>query len=281
MNDPHPLSKTSGRTYVIGDVQGCLDALTALLSKLQFKPQQDRLWLAGDVVNRGPYSLETLRFARENQAKMVLGNHDLHLLARAYGGKAGKRDTLDAVLSAHDAADLLDWLRHQPLIYAEYGWVMVHAGIYPDWDLATALQASREVETRLQKDPKNFLNTLYGNEPKHWQQASSAQERQRFTVNACTRMRYLDPDGGLDFKQKGSPDLAGRWQPWFGAQNRRFREPIVFGHWSTLGRVQWPEAKVWGLDTGAVWGGALTALCLEDGTITSLPTPQYQSPDQD
>jgi len=273
-------------TFAIGDVQGCFEALMRLLDAVGFAPTRDRLWFTGDLVNRGPDSLATLRFVRDlgPRAVTVLGNHDLHLLARASGGRAGRLDTLDAVLEAPDRDSLLDWLRACPLLHearvAGTDWLMVHAGIPPGWTLATARAAAHEVEASLRHDASAFLGRLYGDEPARWADALALEARQRFTVNACTRMRFCHEDGRLELRSKGSPGSAAvGLTPWFSHALRVSLEAeTVFGHWSTLGRVHWPAARAWGLDTGAVWGGRLTALCLETRGLTSVDCPENQRP---
>ena len=275
-------------TYVIGDIQGCLGPLQRLLERLRFDPAQDQLWLAGDLVNRGPDSLGTLRLlhALGPAAISVLGNHDLHLLARAAGGRQGRLDTLDALLEAPDCEPLLEKLRHCPLLHeaviGDTHWVLTHAGIAPTWTLEVARQAARDVEAALRgPDHAVFLREMYGDEPRRWSEAATANERLRFAVNAFTRMRYCTEDGALEFRAKGRPgSQPAGLQPWFALPQR---EPIaaelLFGHWSTLGQVHWPQHRVWGLDTGAVWGGQLTALCLETRQITSVDCPENQRPD--
>ena len=270
-------------TYAIGDVQGCFAALQRLLERLRFDPARDRLWFAGDLVNRGPDSLATLRFVRTLGARAVtvLGNHDLHLVARAAGGMAGRRDTLDGLLEAHDGKALVDWLRHQPLLYEEAGWVLAHAGLSPEWTLAEARDSARAVEAALRgSGHREFLAHMYGNQPARWSPAPKGIERLRYAVNAFTRMRYCHADGTLDFDEKGAPGShPGTLLPWFTLPGRRATDAeIVFGHWSTLGLVHWPEHRVWGLDTGAVWGGRLTALCLETRELVSVDCPENLRP---
>lgn len=270
--------------YAIGDVQGCHAALLRLLDKLRFEPACDRLWFAGDLVNRGPESLQTLRLVRAlgDRAVCVLGNHDLHLLARAAGGRVGRLDTLDALLAAPDRDELLHWLRHRPLMHEADGWVLAHAGIAPAWTLADARAAARTAEAALQADSHAaFLAAMYGDEPRQWSPALQGIEALRYTINAFTRMRYCTADGALEFRAKGAPGTQGLdLQPWFALPVRQAVDAeIVFGHWSTLGRVHWPQARVWGLDTGAVWGGRLTALNLETRELTSVECPENRRPD--
>lgn len=269
--------------YAIGDLQGCFEPLQRLLDRLRFDPAADRLWFAGDLVNRGPESLQVLRFVRSlgASAVTVLGNHDLHLLARAAGGHAGRRDSLDELLAAPDREPLLDWLRARPLLHEQDGWVLLHAGLPPQWTLEQARRAARQVETLLRgPQHRRFLAGMYGDEPRQWSPTLRGVARARFIVNAYTRLRYCDADGRMDLRPKGAPgSQPPGLLPWFAVPSRRSREArIVFGHWSTLGQVHWPEHRVWGLDTGAVWGGRLTALCLDTGELTQVDCPQYRQP---
>lgn len=271
-------------TYAIGDLQGCLTELKQLLKKIRFNPGSDQLWFAGDLINRGPESLETLRYVRDlgASALSVLGNHDLHLLAVAHGfGKPKPRDTLDPILDARDRDDLLGWLRRCPLLHHdnELGFTLVHAGLPPQWDLQTASQCAREVETVLAgAEFKTFFNNMYGNEPDTWSAALSGIERLRFSINAFTRLRYCDAGGRMDFNEKSPPgsqpaDLI----PWFDVPRRRSKKlQILFGHWSTLSlaSMDYSARNIYPLDTGCVWGGALTALRLEDQTWFSVPSQQ-------
>jgi bis(5'-nucleosyl)-tetraphosphatase (symmetrical) len=273
-------------TYAIGDVQGCFDALQQLLVALDFDRRRDRLWFAGDLVNRGPQSLETLRFVRSlgDRAATVLGNHDLHLLAVAEGRKPGRRDTLAALLAAPDRDELLDWLRRQPLMHtdARLGYTMLHAGLPPQWSLAQARACAGEAEAVLRgSDYRHFLHKMYGDEPDQWSDALDGTARIRFIVNCFTRLRYCDAEGRLAPEPKGTPGSQNpSLLPWFAVPGRRSAgTQILFGHWSTLGRIDWPEYAVHGLDTGCVWGGRLSALCLETGETTSIDCDQYRSPD--
>jgi len=253
-------------TYAIGDVQGCYDSLRRLLDRIGFDPDADRLWFVGDLVNRGPDSLAVLRFVKAlgTGAVVVLGNHDLHLLARAEGQtKDAHKDNLDAVLHARDRDELLAWLRRRPLMHhdPDKGFTMIHAGLPPQWDIPLALACAREVETALQgPDYHVFLTAMYGDEPALWSPGLTGMERLRFITNCLTRMRYCDPLGRLDLSAKGHPGshTAGTL-PWFRIPQRASRgERIVFGHWSTL---KWlAEDNVWCLDTGCLWGGHLTAI---------------------
>ena len=269
-------------TYAIGDVQGCYDALQRLLDLVRFDPAQDQLWFAGDLVNRGPQSLQTLRFVRKlgNKAVTVLGNHDLHLLAVAHGGKPSRRDTLDDILRAPDCDELLDWLRRQPLLHMpdHSPFAMLHAGLPPQWTLADAQRCAREVEARLQRsDYKKLLGDMYGDEPRTWSSDLRGMRRLRFIINCFTRVRYCDSEGRLDLRQKGKPGSQPHdLMPWFAVPKRRSLERmLICGHWSTLGRVHWPEYRLYGLDTGCLWGGRLTALKLEDQSQHAINCEGY------
>lgn len=263
-------------TWVIGDVQGCSEAFDALLDALAPDPGRDRIWLAGDLVNRGPDSLGVLRRARRLGAKCVLGNHDLHLLAVAGGARHGRAsDTFRPVLQAPDREALLDWLRRQPLLHHDrrLGWTMVHAGLPPEWDLPTARARAAEVE-RVLGGPQSgaFLHHLYGDEAHGGEEAGWS--RLRYTLNALTRIRCVTKEGRLDFSFAGSPERrpAGL-VPWYSAPGRRSRgERIVFGHWAALDLdpALAERERVRHVDTGCVWGGRLTALDLQSGEERSV-----------
>ncbi|MGH8735854.1 MAG: symmetrical bis(5'-nucleosyl)-tetraphosphatase [Burkholderiales bacterium] len=259
-------------TYAIGDVQGCYDELRALLVRIGFDSARDRLWFVGDLVNRGPKSLEVLRFVRslgDATALTVLGNHDLHLLCLAEGlAKRREDDTLDAVLAAPDAADLLCWLRGRPLMHREGDYAMVHAGLLPQWSIEKALALASEVEAALRAPGyREFLAELYGSRPACWNDALEGWDRLRVIVNAMTRMRFCSPGGVMDFHVKGDKAPAG-YLPWFEARPPREEPNIVCGHWSALGLRL--TARVSALDAGCVWGGSLVALRLEDGALAQL-----------
>ncbi|MGH8362321.1 MAG: symmetrical bis(5'-nucleosyl)-tetraphosphatase [Gammaproteobacteria bacterium] len=257
--------------FAIGDIQGCYDELQQLLTRIKFNPTEDRLWFTGDLVNRGPRSLDVLRFVKGlgERAVCVLGNHDLHLLALAVGVDRHKSaDTLDAVLAAPDRDELLDWLRHRPLLHhdATLGFTLVHAGLPPQWDLATAAECARELEHVLRgAEYKEFFRHMYGNEPRRWSSELTGMERLRFIVNCFSRLRYVSADGDLDLTSKGAPGTQPTgFMPWFEAPGRMSAEQhIVFGHWSTVGEVK--GHNVYPLDTGCVWGGRLSALRLDGG----------------
>jgi len=261
-------------TYAIGDIQGCYDSLMELLEVVGFEASRDRLWLVGDLVNRGSQSLAVLRYVAGlgPRAVTVLGNHDIHLLMVA-SGMTRKRggDTFDDVLEAPDRDELLGWLRRQPLLHAEDRHVMVHAGVLPQWTLAEAIALARETEARLAGPGYlDFFAQLYGNDPVAWQPSLIGHARARFVVNAFTRMRLVDPAGNLDFSHKGSLERApAGLVPWFDSPLRSRIEPqILFGHWSALGLVE--RRGVLGIDTGCVWGRQLTACRLEDGKRFSI-----------
>ncbi len=254
--------------YAIGDIQGCYNELRQLLDQINFDPAQDQLWLAGDLVNRGPHSLETLRFVKSlgDAAISVLGNHDLHLIATVVSlGKTGKKDTLGPILRAADCDELIDWLRHQHLFYHDGRFCMLHAGLPPQWDLALTQQMATETEQAIQGDDyQRFFRSMYGNKPTLWQDDLPKTEKLRFAINCFSRLRYCTVDGELDFSQKGAPgSQPAHLIPWFSVPGRKSRDlRIIFGHWSTLGFYQ--AHNVFGIDTGCLWGGQLTALKLDD-----------------
>ena len=255
-------------TYAIGDVQGCLPPLRRLLDAIHFDPSRDRLWFAGDLVNRGPDSLGVLRLIRDlgEAAVTVLGNHDLHLLAIAHGNRRhDKADPgLRAVLDAPDRDELLAWLQRRPLLHhdPDTQWTLVHAGVSPQWDRDTAIACARELEACLRSDPApTYFQSLYGNHPDAWNEGLTGMERLRYITNAFTRMRYCRADGRLDFSVNTHPEAVAL-TPWFRCPKRRpWPGRIVFGHWSMLG--YYADGGVYGIDTGCLWGGALTALWLD------------------
>ncbi len=270
-------SRPMNRIFAVGDLQGERRSFEQLLSRLAFNPAIDRLILLGDLVNRGHDSLGTLRAVRAlgDTATVLLGNHDLHLLAAARSGRINRKDTLREILEAPDCDELLQWLRQQRLAYLEptTGTLCVHAGVAAAWSADDALRHAAEVEAVL-RGPQSgtLLDALYGNEPDQWSDELQGVNRWRFIVNAFTRQRMVHADGRLEFRHKLAPDAAPELTAWFAYPGRRSRDtPIVFGHWSTLGQIDWPEANVRGLDTGCVWGGPLTALELISGTILQQP----------
>jgi bis(5'-nucleosyl)-tetraphosphatase (symmetrical) len=258
-------------TYAIGDVQGGHAHLLRLLECCAFAPERDRLWFVGDLVNRGPDSAAVLRFVMGlgEHAVTVLGNHDLHLLAVAFGaGTLRDGDTLRDVLDAPDRDELLDWLRRRPLVYSEKQFLMVHAGLLPQWTPDQALALSREVEAALQGDGlREFVRHMYGNRPDRWDDALAGIDRLRVIVNAMTRMRACTPEGAMDFSYTGNVEhLPGELIPWFDMPDRASADAtVVTGHWAALG-LRLREDLI-ALDTGCLWGGRLTAVRLEDRRV--------------
>ncbi|WP_043527942.1 symmetrical bis(5'-nucleosyl)-tetraphosphatase [Litchfieldella xinjiangensis] len=268
--------------YAIGDLQGCHAEFVALLDKLSFDPGRDCLWLVGDLVNRGPGSLECLRetWALGDAARVVLGNHDLHLLAVARGGARLKRnDTLQSILDAPDREPLLDWLQSQPLMVTQDEWVMTHAGLLPQWTVPQATLLAREIEQHLTGEQGgDFLERMYGNDPDLWRDDLAGVGRLRFIVNAFTRMRFIDAQGRLEFSAKESLDSSpSGFAPWFTFE--RVDDPhILFGHWAALeGHTPGSRVRVEALDTGCVWGNTLTALNLETGERIHEPRHATQA----
>jgi bis(5'-nucleosyl)-tetraphosphatase (symmetrical) len=256
--------------YVIGDIQGCCDALLRLLAEIGFSASRDRVYVLGDLCNRGPQTLATLQQLRSmgGAAQCVLGNHDLHLLAVACGARPVQAsDTFDDVLQAPDCEDWLQWLREQALAIFDCGWLMVHAGVAPQWSLEVTLQLAQEVQTQLRSaDWVGFMHAMYGARPTLWSPELAGDERLRFIVNALTRIRFVDARGALNFQVKTAPGAAAAsgLVPWFDAPGRLTADvPIAFGHWSTLGLLNRPCLLA--TDTGCAWGGALTAVRIDEG----------------
>jgi len=269
-------------TYAIGDLQGCQASLLRLLDEVKFDPAADRLWLVGDLVNRGPDSLAVLRFVKSlgEAAISVLGNHDLHLLALAEGyGRVRKGDTLDEILDAPDRDELLAWLRRQKLAWREGDVLMVHAGVLPGWTPDDIMARAAEAEAALQgAHYRDFFAQMYGNAPIGWSEDLQGIERLRVIVNAFTRLRYCSVDGEMEFHHKGAPGTqpAG-WLPWFEVPGRQSADvTFVIGHWSTLGLVN--RSDLIALDTGCLWGGRLTAVRLEDRQVFAVQCPQMRAP---
>ncbi|MGH8168601.1 MAG: symmetrical bis(5'-nucleosyl)-tetraphosphatase [Woeseiaceae bacterium] len=257
--------------YAIGDIQGCYEPFRRLLDKLRFEPEKDRLWLTGDLVNRGPKSLKTLRFVQSlgDTAITVLGNHDLHLIAVANGiGRSREQNgPLAKLLRADDCDELVDWLRRRPLAHfsPDLNALMVHAGLHPRWTVKKTLARAAEVEAVLRSDAYlNFLPKLYGNSPSRWSGKLTGNKRLRFIVNCLTRMRMIDKDGRMDYSHKGPPGSARKGLiPWFEAPDARWRGTrVIFGHWSALGLIV--KRDLIGIDSGCVWDGELTAVRLND-----------------
>jgi bis(5'-nucleosyl)-tetraphosphatase (symmetrical) len=277
--------------YMIGDVQGCWHALQRLLDEVGFCASRDTVYLLGDLVNRGPDSLAVLRWAHQGgtSVRCILGNHDLHLLTVAHGvRKPHRKDTLGPVLAAPDAPALLHWLRQQPLVRYEHGWLMVHAGVLPQWDTAQTLALNAEYQAVMSSPACfDFLSVMYGNEPDRWKNSLRGDERLRVIVNACTRLRFCNAKGRMEFDTKDDAAAAPEGcMPWFEVPDRQTAgTPIAFGHWSTLRDVR--RSDVLALDTGCVWGGCLSAAELRPlapGESTAALTqvrvncPQAQSP---
>ena len=261
--------------YAIGDIQGCHAEFCHLLDLIGFSTEDDRLWLVGDLVNRGPESLAVLREVKAlgDAAITVLGNHDFHLLTVAAGHtKAHHRDTLAPILNAPDRVELLDWLYHRPLVVVEGDRLLVHAGLLPSWTPAKALALSHEVQAMLASERADaFLRELYGEEPRAWHDDLEGFDRLRVIVNACTRMRYCTPDGVMEFSEKRGPHAAPTgFRPWFGHEHRASAgKTIVCGHWSALELKLAPNLLM--LDSGCLWGGALTAVRLDDRRVYQVP----------
>ncbi len=254
--------------YAVGDVQGCHAELLQLLDRIGFDQATDQLWLVGDLVNRGPGSLEVLRLVKSlgDSAITVLGNHDLHLLAVAEGvAELNRNDTLDEILDAPDRDELLHWLRNQRLLHALGGFVLVHAGLLPQWSVAQAQSLAREVEAALRGDDyATFLSRMYGNTPHNWDESLSGYKRLRVIVNAFTRMRICTQEGEMEFRFKGEVEnIPAGYMPWFDIPKRASRDAtVIVGHWSALGLLL--KKNVIALDTGCLWGGPMSAIRLED-----------------
>jgi len=260
--------------YAVGDIQGCYNELQQMLALIKFDSDKDQLWLVGDLVNRGSGSLEVLRLVKSmgTAAITVLGNHDLHLLAVAAGvAELHRSDTLDEILSAPDRDELLSWLRQQRLLHVHEGHVLLHAGLMPGWSVAQAQSLAREVEQHLRgKNYAEFLRKMYGNTPDHWDEKYTGYERLRVITNALTRMRICSAQGELEFKFKGElSDIPAGFMPWYAVPQRASADmTVVFGHWSALGLIVKPN--VIALDTGCLWGGALTAIRLQDRKVFQI-----------
>jgi bis(5'-nucleosyl)-tetraphosphatase (symmetrical) len=276
--------------FAIGDVQGCATELRALLELLNFSADRDQLWFVGDLVNRGPDSLGCLRLIRAlgDNAKVVLGNHDLHLLALAYGSQLKNKpgDTLRETLRAPDRLVLLQWLLERPLAHQDpvHGELLIHAGLVPQWTVPQTLALAQEAQTALRSAPEDFLDHMYGDKPDQWTEDLRGADRLRFIVNTLTRLRVCTADGRVALKSKGPPPKpsagAPALLPWFEVPARASRDArIIFGHWSTLGYVN--AHGVIGLDTGCVWGGSLTAVNLDEPIRPiGVKCPGYQEPDE-
>jgi len=272
--------------YLIGDLQGCDEPLQRLLDTIGFSPSRDTLVVLGDLVNRGPASLAVLRrlIALGNAAECLLGNHDLHLLAVAHGvRKAHRTDTLDDILHTPDLDALLEWVKHRPLALMRQGWLLVHAGVLPQWTVAQTLTLAEEVGRMLRRgEGTDWLQRMYGNQPDHWRDDWPEADRWRVIVNALTRLRFCNAQGVMEFGTKDSAAAAPEgFMPWFDVPGRLTAgHPVAFGHWSTLGLLRRPDLLA--LDTGCIWGGCLTAAKLSpDGSVSDLiqvTCPEAQKP---
>ena len=270
--------------YLVGDLQGCCNPFERLLQTIDFSPSRDHVYVLGDLVNRGPDSLGVLRRLREldNAATCLLGNHDLHLLAVAHGvRKPHRSDTLDEILNAPDRDDWLNWIRQRRLAVYEHGWLMVHAGVVPQWDAAQTVALAGEVEAMLAgPDVGEFLTRMYGNEPERWDDNLQGVPRWRCVVNSLTRLRFCSADGMMEFATKDGSDGAPEgFMPWFEVPGRRTEgTPMAFGHWSTLGLINRDDLLA--MDTGCVWGGQLSAVRVDGTTreLIQIDCPQAQKP---
>ena len=269
-------------TYAIGDIQGCYQSLQNLLNKIQFNPKQDKLWLVGDLINRGPESLKTLRFLYQHRdaVQCVLGNHDLHFLAVDSGVKqATRKDTFESLLKAKDREELVAWLKQQPLFHysKKHNIAMVHAGVPPCWSLKKTRKYAKEVSECIQSDQaEEFFAAMYGNTPTQWSKNLSGMTRLRVITNFLTRMRYCLPDGSLELTQKVAiGQQPSQLTPWFELERKPLGCELIFGHWASLeGRCFVDD--IFAIDTGCVWGGLLTALRLEDKTYFHVKSAELK-----
>jgi bis(5'-nucleosyl)-tetraphosphatase (symmetrical) len=254
-------------TYVIGDLQGCYDALQRLLKHINYTPQQDTLWFCGDLVARGPQSLECLQFVKSlgAGAVTVLGNHDLHLIACYHGFSSIKpQDLLQPLFDSPQLDELIHWLQQQPLLHfdAKRNCMLVHAGLAPEWSVSDAIQLTAEIQLQLRTNPLPLLQTMYGNKPERMSEVVTQEQRWRFTINSCTRMRFCRQDGSLELKEKGHPRNQTLLVPWYEFWRSKLQAELFFGHWAALNGYS-PVANIHALDTGCIWGNALTAYCIE------------------
>ncbi len=274
-------------TYAIGDLQGCYSELQDLLDKINFDETNDLLWFVGDLVNRGPQSLECLRFVKSlgTNAKTVLGNHDLHLLAIANKvRKPHRKDTFDDILKAKDSEELFNWIRQQPLLVhdSEINYTMMHAGLPPQWTQEQAKELAQETESLLQSEQfNNFIHNMYGDQPDTWSEKLKDDDKHRFIINALTRIRYCEANGKLNIKETCAPGKqAESLIPWYALAERKTKQDkIIFGHWSTVhlgNEKDFKQYNVYPLDTGCLWGGTLTAMRLEDEKLFSVPSQQHK-----
>jgi len=271
--------------YAIGDIQGCYYELQKLLNEINFDEKNDQLWFVGDLINRGPKSLQTIRFVKSlgDKAKVVLGNHDLHLLAVSKNIRPlSKKDTMKEILTADDIHELINWIKSRPLLITDnnLGFTMVHAGLAPQWTLENAKNLARECELILQSEKINdFLTLMYGDKPNIWSESLEGCDKQRFIINCLTRIRFCNSDGKLNLDAKVAPGMQKKSLiPWYALPNRKtLDEKIIFGHWSTIhlgNEKNFKKYNVYPIDTGCLWGGQLTAMRLEDEKIFSVPSEQ-------
>lgn len=254
-------------TYVIGDLQGCYDELQRLLNHIGYQPDTDQLWFCGDLIARGPQSLQCLQFVKSlgSSAVMVLGNHDLHLIACYYGlSEIKPQDLLQDVFDSPELDELIGWLCQQPLLHIspDQRYLLVHAGLSPEWSLHQAIAMTQEVQHQLSTDPLPLLQCMYGNKPDRLADAVTLQQRWRFTINSCTRMRFCRQDGSLELKEKGHPRNQVLLVPWYEFWRGKLQAELFFGHWAALNGYS-PVANIHALDTGCVWGNALSAYCID------------------
>ena len=267
------VSSNQMATYAVGDVQGCFYSLQGLLKKIDFNSKVDELWLVGDIINRGHGSLETLDWCFQNRdnLKIVLGNHDLHFLSVAFNQKKmSSTDTLQPILSSRNLNKYIDWMLSWSLIHKDKDFLMVHAGLMPDWSIADALDLAKDVMESLRKDPNDFFKYMYGNKPDKWSSAYKTKDKQRLAINAMTRLRCLNSDNAIDFTYKSDlNNIPDSLTPWFDIKTKNTRrEFIISGHWSAIG-IQKHNYGIT-LDTGCVWGGKLSAYCIESGSLVSV-----------
>ncbi len=272
-------------TYAIGDIQGCYSELQKLLNEINFDNKNDQLWFVGDLINRGPKSLQTIRFVKSlgANAKVVLGNHDLHLLAASKNIRPlSKKDTIKEILTADDIDELINWIKSRPLLITDnrLGFTMVHAGLAPQWTLENAKNLAQECEIILKSEKiKDFLSVMYGDKPNIWSKSLEGYDKQRFIINCLTRIRFCNNDGKLNLDIKVAPGMQKKsLVPWYALPNRKTQnEKIIFGHWSTIylgNEKNFKKYNVYPIDTGCLWGGKLTAIRLEDEKIFSVPSEQ-------
>lgn len=267
-------------TYVIGDLQGCYEPLQRLLQHINFAPERDKLWFCGDLVARGPQSLECLNFIYNlgDVAQVVLGNHDLHFIACHYGvSEVNPKDQLQPLLEAENVEQLVYWLRQQPLIHVcpQRNAMMVHAGLAPDWQLSDALTMAAEVQQQLQQQPLYLLQNMYGNKPHRFAKAKTPEQRWRYTINTCTRMRFCSTSGALELKHKGHPDNQADLVPWYEFCRDKALPQLFFGHWAALNGYS-PVPNIHALDTGCVWGNRLTAFCIDNQQRYSVAATEHK-----